>query len=515
MSYLGLKPSPELFAKFAKSEEIFLCPDVAFLVPTKTMGAGVFARCPLPAGTVVISCPISVALSPYEQPSLRAPCVEVLQGCFLKEGTLYTPRSEGTPKPSPPDHLSSSDPFFYMVMRLMAELCRPRSPWRLWLEACPRMPRHFFNLSDAQKTYLLGDSQTSDDRRLWTGVSEQLKEVDVAGRWAMAQLLMKEYPSLWPAQTSNGKDTTFELFCECLAHVLSRNFHREQLQGREGPYLLPGLDFLNHSFTPNTTFEVRGGGRKHEAAFTVVTNRPLVKGEQVYVSYGECGAARMVTQFQFINEPVRQRDKCRFAVNVLVGMALALRQEKGGKEQSAEENEKLRKELERRIDHLQRLGIVYDEGLYLSRPLTNGDAQHEAALQRYWTKMRDSKGKLLFVEDSTVSEEDDTFHDSVVQGLHQEVRFFCITFYLLIAVEEEVFDDIYRRMNKSWTPPQESASIAAAATKMKQEVAQQQLTKVEEMFPGNENTVRRFLLRSALQSEMDTLKFFMDTFFTC
>uniref|UniRef100_A0A0A9XPI3 Ribosomal N-lysine methyltransferase set11 n=1 Tax=Lygus hesperus TaxID=30085 RepID=A0A0A9XPI3_LYGHE len=111
------------------------------------------------------------------------------------------------------------------------------------------------------------------------------------------------------------------MFCECLAQVLSRNFHRDECTRREGPYLLPGLDILNHATEANVKLEVRGGGRRHEVSFTAITTRPIARGEQLFLCYGDIGAARFVTEFQFITQDVLAHDMVRFSVPCLIDMA--------------------------------------------------------------------------------------------------------------------------------------------------------------------------------------------------
>lgn len=372
----------EAFTRWAKKQGLFLHPDVSFLTPTKTMGMGVFARRGLPEKTVVASCPMAVALSPYAEPSALTPSVAILRS----------------------DPHVMADAVVHVVLRLMAERCRASSPWRAWLEVCPRMENHLFALT-ARQSALLGcatqhtgglrggdaesDHEGGDVSMSWTHVSQQCNELCVAQRWTIAQRLMSSHREVWPP-----KQATYALFCECLAHVYSRNFHREEVREREGPYLLPGLDMLNHSRTPNALLQVRGGTRKNDLCFTVVTTRALRAGDQVYISYGHIGVARFVVEFQFATPSVLAEDMIRFSVDTLISLVLtmqghgsgtsplatrSLRETMGGAtEQTADDDndidtsvrrastrESALAEAARRVEYLQRMGMLYDEGLYL------------------------------------------------------------------------------------------------------------------------------------------------------
>eukprot|EP00796_Vickermania_ingenoplastis_P010972 gene10972-7617_t len=312
--------------------------------------------------------------------------------------------------------LTRRDPVLCVVLRLMAEYCKgSRSTCFPWLQHCPPMSAHLFDLRP-QEQAALGQivrapgpqadhhpgasghaccpaEDTASSRvccwfARWTSISQQLRELRVAERWAVAQEeAIGPHPDIWPPAKA-----TYALFCRCLAHVFSRNFHREEIVGREGPYLLPGLDFLNHASPPNTAFEVRGGGRKHGMTFTVLTTEPIKAGQQIFASYGSIGAARFTVEFQFLSEDAVRADLCRYSCEQLAEMAAYLlmpvaqqqscggapHQERGGEPSCAcAEGERrpsgptadvvqaAQKEMSRRVEVLQRLGLLFDEGLYL------------------------------------------------------------------------------------------------------------------------------------------------------
>ncbi|KPA81480.1 hypothetical protein ABB37_03837 [Leptomonas pyrrhocoris] len=531
-SYLGKNPSPQAFAKYAKKHDIFLHPDVAFLVPTKTMGMGVFAARLLPVGTVVLSCPEASGVSPYMKDAITSPCVAVLHA-------------------SP---AAMQDAVLFDVLVLMSELCRPHSLWRPWLESCPPMIHHLFDLTPNQaavlgvapavavkavgetapdrcsSTEVGGNSSSSTSLTLGlsplTGVAQALEELCVKGRWAVAQKIISSAPDVWPAEKA-----TLELFCDCLAQVFSRNFHREELAGREGPYLLPGLDILNHSFTANTTFEVRGGGRKHATAFTVVTTRAVKKGEQVYGCYGRIGAARFAVEFQFVTKSVLRNDLVRCSAASLATVATLMhyilvaaagestanasaliedylneipeaegsvvacptgdwKPELFGSDSSAEVAA-LHKDMERRVEQLQRLGILFDEGLYLVRPYAT------------WTEEEAAEGAATF-RWSAPSE-----HEKEVA---QHGRVLAATVYLLTAPKTE-YEDLYHRITVEWTAPQ-TAAVARAVrvfVAIKVAAARRQKASLAQVFSSSDrDVVRRQLIHDTLSSEVATLRYYAD-----
>lgn len=489
---LGRNPSPESFAKWCKKRGIFLHPDVAFLVPTKTMGCGVFATKPLPTGTVVIECPAASSVSPYVDPAVDSPSIAVLRR---------------------PEHEKEfkADPALYAVLRLLAELCQTAgavqgsgtgtlSPWRPWLEACPRMPEHLYYVrspADLQALGLpigkeAGKEATAVDKASvaavnplsWTTVSQQLRDMRALERWAAVERFAALYPKTWPPAVA-----TFELFCECMAQVSSRNFHREEVPSREGPYLLPGLDIINHSFDANCGFEMRGGGRKHATSFTVVATRPLQRGEQVYCSYGRIGVARFAVEFQFATAAVVKEDIVRFAAPTLASLAASLhasglcRRHTGAEtptpmfggststtttstgdalsadvvaamaaaavriaaEDTIAAPPALLAEMEFRIDRLQRMGLLFDEGLYLLQPtgypveVSNNSSGTDARP----AASAPDRGTLVRLNEARAGEVESNLHVLLVVA------------YLLLFVGEarEGFEAVYQRMSKEWVPP--------------------------------------------------------------
>ncbi|RNF14696.1 uncharacterized protein Tco025E_05768 [Trypanosoma conorhini] len=444
----GTDHSPEALRKWAKKHGIFLHPDVAFLVPTKTMGFGVFARKPLCVGSVIVSCPFATCISPYtEQTTFESPCVKALAEMHLTDNVLF------------------------VVLRLMAEAVRPSSPWMPWLRACPRMPDHFFDTTLAGPVFGLtagadtGEAPVAAAPLSWTGPSQQLREVDVAARWDAAQEVIRRYPEHWPQ-----KRATFELFCECLAQVFSRNFHREEIAGREGPYLLPCLDIINHSATANARFEIRGGGRKHPMEFCVVAARELCRGEQVFCSYGRIGASRFAVEFQFVTESIAREDMLRFSVDVIAEMTSALTSL--GVEPSAAtvaDSGAIR----RRIEWLQRLGILCDEGFYVSRLPPAGELRG----------------------------------DKMPAAAAKEIQTLFNVFYLM-TVGASKFDNLTHAINREWraerTP--ELVALVLRVLGMRAEAANAQLAAAELHLAEAPHHARRNLLRLSLNSELEMVQ---------
>lgn len=415
----GTEPprSAECFLKWAKQHDVFIHPDVDVLHRTPEMGGfGVFAKKALKPGTVVISTPLAVAISPYSDQHPRlvglqalasppplgldpAASSSFLSSCGGASASLSpspagasslqpsqshlttttttkscartptptmmarstganTHSSWGHPPDGPPTHrketsvllpLTRRDPVLAVVLTLLSEYAKGRhSTYFPWLQYCPRMNMHLFDLSQDQKS-IFGlssgcssssplpssltttteiekdekkekDGSVCGDWRRWTGISQALRDLRLEERWHIAQTeVFPFYPDIWPPPI-----VQYPFFCLCVAHVYSRNFHREEIIGREGPYLLPGLDFLNHAQPPNTIFEVTGGGRKHERCFTVQVCKKgngIPAQGQIFASYGRIGSARFVSEFQFLSEDMERWDMCRFSCSQLVELA--------------------------------------------------------------------------------------------------------------------------------------------------------------------------------------------------
>ncbi|EAN78363.1 SET domain containing protein, putative [Trypanosoma equiperdum] len=452
---LGTDPSPQLFASWAKKQGIFLHPDVAFLVPTKTMGAGVFARRQLPKETVIVSCPFSSSISPYAGPStVEAPCVKALNDTQVKDNVLY------------------------VTLRFMAEVLRPSSPWVPWLKTCPRMLDHLFgNVIDDKAFCSATCTSLGTVSTRWTCLSQQLLEMNVSQRWGLAEEIMKRYPEHWPEDRA-----TFPLFCECLALVLSRNFHRENVEGREGPYLLPGLDMVNHSFEANAILEIRGGGRKHSLTFCLVASKELRRGEQVLLSYGKIGAARFAVEFQFVTDSVVGEDMLRFSVDVIVDIVAAI-MASGESTNDTESNVRM---LRQRVERLQRLGFLFDEGLYISR------------------LPRTSINRDLDAVGSSCSAS--TWGAEIAPATVKDVQRFFNVFHLMTVSTGE-FDHLIHTINRDWQVKRTDAlmTLASRVIAMRAEAAHLQLNLVQEQFSGEEHSSRRRLMETVLNSELQML----------
>lgn len=516
-SYLGSSTSPQGFEKWAKKNSIFMHPDVAFFAATKTMGLGAFATRALPAGTVVISCPEASGVSPYMKDVATSPAAAALH--TSKEVT--------------------ADGVLFDALFLMAELCRRKSTWRPWLEVCPRMDAHLFNLSTLQRMGLQGADGTSSlgievtglssgtqlpdaaapcfSLASLTGIAQALEEVRVLRRWAAAQPIITAAPDIWPPEQA-----TFELFCECLAQVFSRNFHREELPGREGPYLFPGLDVLNHSFAENTKFEIRGGGRQHATAFTVVTTRPLRAGEQVYGNYGRIGAARFAVEFQFLTPAVLRNDLVRLSASSLTTMAVILHglrccppeEHSDGAAVhrrmdavavgpaslvawealtgSAAAGTATLEDVKMRTERLQRLGLLFDEGLYLVRPYATWEAEASTG-----------EAAKLFSFSSEVG------HKTEIATQRRLLR---VVVYLLM-VDREKFDDLHRRVSRDWEAPDtpDVTGLVGEFLGIKLCAARRQLELVDQLLDTDaeaHNGARIKMVKEVLSSEIETLQFY-------
>ena len=287
--------------KWAKLRGLFIHPECALMIKTQTMGYGVFARKLIPKGQTLLSCPHSVYISPVDQSVSEAPAASAI---------------DRAPKDGP----EIAD-YTRTVLRLMAEVVRNEGPWKQWLACCPSMPDHLFDVGLPSKptpssssifgvppelSAAVSDGSSDPVLVPVTGIAQQLVSLDIARKWESAQGLLAENPTIWKGKP----EELHELFLECCAQVSSRNFHREA-QERPGPFLLPTIDFLNHSQDrSNVSFVIHGGGggKKH-VSFDVMAKRDIQPKEQLFHDYGSLSAARFLVEFQFVShEKALKRD---------------------------------------------------------------------------------------------------------------------------------------------------------------------------------------------------------------
>eukprot|EP00658_Telonema_sp_P-2_P082673 TRINITY_DN8784_c0_g2_i8.p1 TRINITY_DN8784_c0_g2~~TRINITY_DN8784_c0_g2_i8.p1 ORF type:complete len:487 (-),score=101.90 TRINITY_DN8784_c0_g2_i8:203-1663(-) len=196
----------------------------------------------------------------------------------------------------------------------MAEVIRNDGPWKQWLACCPSMPDHLFDVGlplnaspssisifgvPAEIAAKIGSNPDATAPLIpVTGVAQQLLAIDINKKWESVQELLATNRSIWQGKT----EELHALFLECCAQVSSRNFHRES-QERPGPFLLPTIDFLNHSQErSNVSFIIHGGGggKKH-VSFDVMAKRDIQPKEQLFHDYGSLSASRFLVEFQFVS----------------------------------------------------------------------------------------------------------------------------------------------------------------------------------------------------------------------
>lgn len=432
-SYLGVEPDHKKFALWAKKRDIFLNPDVAFLVPTKKMGLGVYAIKPLKKGSTIISCPLASAISPYERSADSAPCAAAIAAAV--------PQQHHNQQSAASSELSHNnavlvDNTLRVCLRLMSELCRPKATMRPWLECCPRMSTHLFCLP--QEVLERIDLNKSSPCTLWSNVGQQYSEIDADRLWERAHAVILEYPDIWPAALC-----TNELFTECLTQILSRNFHREEVPGQEGPYLLPGVDFVNHSFTQtNAEFTMHGGGRSKGLSFDVMALRDIAKGEQVYYNYGPISEARFCLEFQFLNDVGgNPHDALRFSWSAMETLARATLD--SAPDASVAVSASAAKpvvvssaSLASRIKKLQRESLWNDEGIFVPVALPKDD---EAAQSSPTT------ANEIDPSDGTTSASVRTY-----KGVSSELW---NAVYLLTSVDDATFEGLESTLARHWECP--------------------------------------------------------------
>ena len=293
----------EEWRRWAKRVGLVVHPSIE-VANTKTMGLGVVAVRAVKVGETLFSCPHSAYIAPSD---------EDIPGC--PAARLIASRRPYI------------DDYTRVVLRVLAEQARlPRSPWKAWLQCISPLDHSILVCAIEELHELRGSS-----------VYAQLSEMNIGGRWDAVKQFVAENPEVWP---SASKDS----FSRCAALVSSRNFHIEERQ-RPGPFLLPGIDFINHSFTAhNVRFVLRG-----TSTFDVVSSKDIAPGQQILHNYGELSDARFLVEFGFLPK-ANPFDCARFSKVQLANIACAV-------------SDMAKEVVESRLAFLDRLGFIFEEGI--------------------------------------------------------------------------------------------------------------------------------------------------------
>ena len=127
-----------------------------------------------------------------------------------------------------------------------------------------------------------------------------------------------EHVGLWSSEGKNSEKhdaSKFHDFKQACACVSTRGFHLQQSDGEtpwttkssqattdgiySGPYLLPYVDLLNHSAEKKCTTLQRD---TKNGTFTMIAERPIKAGEEIYHAYGEdLTSAQFLQTFGFVD----------------------------------------------------------------------------------------------------------------------------------------------------------------------------------------------------------------------
>eukprot|EP01006_Ploeotia_vitrea_P052673 TRINITY_DN67717_c3_g1_i1.p1 TRINITY_DN67717_c3_g1~~TRINITY_DN67717_c3_g1_i1.p1 ORF type:complete len:309 (+),score=49.37 TRINITY_DN67717_c3_g1_i1:34-927(+) len=104
---------------------------------------------------------------------------------------------------------------------------------------------------------------------------------------------MRKHPEIWT-------DDAFDTFKKAYSLILSRGFH----DSGKGPFLVPGIDMFNHSNEPHTSMVFDGS----VPCFFVTADKPIQKGDQITLHYGDLSNALLLHGYGFILE--RNKHNC-------------------------------------------------------------------------------------------------------------------------------------------------------------------------------------------------------------
>lgn len=354
--------SAEFRKWLTKVRGVFLHPcAVVHQHPTDpSKGLGVFSvREGITEGATVVSCPHSGYWSPADADVADSPVVELIAN--ERASLLAAWRSSLDAVPivflMPTARMKSPTPGLTKVaLRWMAESRAPasdRSRWWPWVAMEPLSSCLF----DCRKP--LTDTPSS-----WCpAVAEELLDLDLGRIFdTVVMPFVLRHPQVYRLTDTTGateRDELWRSFVNALSLIMSRNFHVEQRKDDDGPFLCPGIDFINHnresSGKVNVRLVLRGGGGKKAVSFDVQATRPIRAGEEVVFDYGPLSLARFAVEFQFIPDCGSAGASVRFSQRQLVQWAAAWHAAEGS---PCDEGEAAR-----RMKHLDDIGIVNFEGL--------------------------------------------------------------------------------------------------------------------------------------------------------
>jgi len=125
-----------------------------------------------------------------------------------------------------------------------------------------------------------------------TSVEYLLRDKDSLNRKFMEVVLpiVKKKPEFWPGYT-------LECFMNAASIITSRAFHDDaENQTNSGPFLVPVGDLLNHSLKHKSVDVIR----EADGSFKMIAHRNLIKGEEVYMIYGELSNAQLLHSYGFV-----------------------------------------------------------------------------------------------------------------------------------------------------------------------------------------------------------------------
>ena len=350
--------------------QVQLCPPAASLGDHRPsalsgfpgdLGRGLFVR-QHPAGLVtqgatILSVPHSAYWSPADVDSSVAssPVVDAIHAAF-------------------PAATHKLPTLSRMCLRYMSETARGRreSSWWPWLRLVPPVTTDVLRLQP-----------DTEPARWCPGVNEELASLDLHGKWDAVRCFVTggADPAASTAAFFPAPHNTFQAFVASAAAILSRNFHIEARKEDDGPFLVPGIDFINHvdrEEESNVRLTLRGGGGLKGVTFDVVATRPLHAGEEVRFCYGPLNAARFMTEFQFLPS-VMPASCVRFSQRQLAQWAVAQQRQlrvvdasdaRRGPNAVVEAGAEGRA-MVARVNAMDRVGLIFQEGVLVGRGQTS------------------------------------------------------------------------------------------------------------------------------------------------
>ncbi|XP_077996066.1 N-lysine methyltransferase setd6-like [Glandiceps talaboti] len=213
--------------------------------------------------------------------------------------------------------LQSDSGWVPLLLALMYEYTNPQSLWRPYLDLCPD-----FTVVDQPMFWTREEVlQELASTGIPEAVERDLKNITCEYNTIVVPF-MKKFPETWSLEVH-----TLELYKQMVAFIMAYSFTESSGEDSETamPVMVPMADILNHVSANNAHLNF------DENTLTMVTTRPITKGEEVFNTYGQLPNWQLLHMYGFA-EPHQQNlyDTVEINITTLLESAKSLCNEDSG-----------------------------------------------------------------------------------------------------------------------------------------------------------------------------------------